>query len=187
MIFRTGLFLYTQYSTMTREYLFMFCPGRVLSLCSLLPHEQKMSVLNIAVRRSPLSRPNPVKSKVLNKIKNKKPWSKLWDYSLLFFGILWFSGFLVEWTMNLRIKTKKRSMNSHSWSFLWIIRSSSFNFKWTISVILRDLPCKERWQCPIYHVKNVEDNFVFLSRKVFISVNFSIAIYMLEMRMSLSQ
>ena len=46
----------------------MFCPGRVLSLCSLLPYEQKMSVLNIAVRRSPLSRPNPVKSKVKNNI-----------------------------------------------------------------------------------------------------------------------
>jgi len=37
--------------------------GRVLTFCSLLPHEQRMSVLNFAVRRSPLSTPNAVKSK----------------------------------------------------------------------------------------------------------------------------
>jgi len=37
--------------------------GRILTLCSLLPHEQRMSVLNVAVRRSPLSHCSPVKSK----------------------------------------------------------------------------------------------------------------------------
>jgi len=37
--------------------------GRVLTLCSLLPHEHRMSVLNMAIRRSPLSHSNPVKSK----------------------------------------------------------------------------------------------------------------------------
>merc|ERR1711860_480020 len=36
---------------------------RLLTFCSLLPHEQRMSVLNFAVRRSPLSSPNAVKSK----------------------------------------------------------------------------------------------------------------------------
>jgi hypothetical protein len=39
-------------------------PGRLLSVCSLLPHEQRMSVLNMAVRQSPLSSLPPVKSKV---------------------------------------------------------------------------------------------------------------------------
>jgi len=37
--------------------------GRVLTACSLLPHEQRMSVINLAVKRSPLSDPYPVKSK----------------------------------------------------------------------------------------------------------------------------
>jgi len=37
--------------------------GRLITLCSLLPHEQRMSVLNIAVKRSPLSNSNYVKSK----------------------------------------------------------------------------------------------------------------------------
>ena len=40
------------------------CSGRLLSACSLLPHEQRMSVLNMAVRRSPLSSQAPLKSKV---------------------------------------------------------------------------------------------------------------------------
>ena len=40
------------------------CSGRVLSLVSLLPHEHRMSVVNLAVRRAQISHKLPVKSKV---------------------------------------------------------------------------------------------------------------------------
>ena len=60
--------------------------------------------------------------------------------------------------------------------------------KETVSVILCNPPCKDvnsRFTTvPLkpYSDKNVEDTIVFLTRKVFISVSFSIAFCMQEMR-----
>ena len=61
--------------------------------------------------------------------------------------------------------------------YIWIV--SVVLKKGTVIIISSDPSCMQRWQCSIYKgslkplIKNVEDTFVFLTQKVFISVSFS--------------
>ena len=55
------------------------------------------------------------------------------------------------------------------------LRDRKFNLNWLSSLYEKiEIPDLQRYPWNLDLIKNVEDNVVFLTRKVFISVNFSI-------------
>ena len=55
------------------------------------------------------------------------------------------------------------------------LRDRKFNLNWLSSLYEKmEIPDLQRYPWNLDLIKNVEDNVIFLTRKVFISVNFSI-------------